>query len=105
MALPHHIRFARTLALVSSLGASIAGCYDAHQLGREPVDSATPDGAAPDSARPDSAMVDAGRDTGLTCGTCECSWTTPPSPTSCEAAGLSDCCLALGPLAPPDLAA
>lgn len=111
--LAHHARFARALALVSTLGASAAGCYEAHAIGGSTdgaapdaarPDSAAPDSAAPDSAAPDSALVDAGLDTGLTCETCDCSWTSPPPENSCEAAGLWMCCAAVGPLAPPDLA-
>jgi hypothetical protein len=96
-ALAHPLRFARTLALVSSLGASAAGCYDVHRVVSDagPTDS---------NASPDSALADAGHDAGLTCETCSCSWTTPPPETSCESAGLSWCCAAVGPLAPPDLA-
>ena len=90
--LAHHVRFARTLALLTGLGAGAAGCYGSHVVG---ADSGPVDTAAPDSAFADAALRDTGHDAAATCETCTCSFGTPPPSGSCEAAGLWMCCAAI----------
>jgi hypothetical protein len=98
--LAHHLRFARTLALVSSLGATASGCYASH------TGTAIDDGGpAPDGSPADGAIADTGHDAAaLSCETCVCDFSVPPPANSCQSAGLSTCCATIGPLAPPDLA-
>jgi hypothetical protein len=123
---PHYLRFVRTLALLSSIGG--AGCGTS----TTPGDAATtPDAASSPDTGTDAAVatvdtgtdapiatVDTGTDAPIAtsdggndvdaffdCATCSCGFTA-------EDAGLPSCdpdhaicCVAVGPLAPPDLAA
>lgn len=86
---PHYLRFAQAIALVS--GALTPGCYASH------VRSAD----APDAAMADAPMADTGPVS--PCATCDCN-RGPATPNSCETQGHFECCAALGPLAPPELA-
>ena len=110
---PHFLRFARALALGTGVGAAAAGCYMAHEV--EPRADAGRPRDAPvlaDASTPGDTGVDApiALDTGLdarvhTCETCSCSWSGIDGGETCETVGLWDCCISVGPLAPPDLAA
>ena len=112
MPTPHYLRFARTLALVGGL-AGATGCATSHTREGEPRPDASisvRDGAVfrPDAARPDAARADAATpDSGHTCATCECEsfGGDDPDIIGCEEVGLWDCCVAIGPLFPPDLPA
>ncbi|MFO0684693.1 MAG: hypothetical protein U0234_21735 [Sandaracinus sp.] len=99
---PHYLRFARALALVStvaSTGGAVAGCHAAHE---RPGDA--PDAARPD-ARVDAFAIDTGPpDTGDRCLQCECYTMTGTLP-SCQTLGYVECCAVIGPLAPPNLPA
>ena len=85
---PHYLRFARAVALVSLTTAP--GCYASHLRPESVPDAALADAGPPDTAPP-------------TCASCNCN--VRVGPTSCDALGLSTCCLTLGPLPPPNLAA
>jgi hypothetical protein len=122
----HHVRFARAIALVATLGgvSTLAGCYDQHGMGGDAAlsDASTPDASTPDASTPDAApiadaghdagndahvvLVDAGADAALTCETCVCLFDgePPPGEVDCNDVGLWTCCAAIGPLAPPELA-
>lgn len=84
---PHYLRFVRTLALVSSIGG--VGC------GMSTTDTdaavATADANAPD------AFFD--------CASCDCGFSTTDAGLPACGAEHVGCCAAVGPLAPPDLAA
>lgn len=98
---PHYLRFARSLALVSSLGCASFGCGTAMAPPTDAGSSGTDVGSTgTDTGTP---MADAGPD----CTSCTCGLTA-------DDAGLPFCagdliiacnCAAVGPLAPPDLAA
>jgi hypothetical protein len=103
---PHYVRFARALALAGGM-AGMAGCYATTEPG-----TGSDGGARPDAA----PIADAGRDSGHDggtivnpCTTCTCSWrggdVDAGSVVFCEETGHTECCLAVGPLFPPDLAA
>lgn len=92
---PHYLRFARAVALVS-VAASAPGCYASHQRGEERPDAARADA----SPQPDAAVLP---DAGDPCLTCTCYRNGDPN--SCEAHGFWQCCATLGPLPPPELAA
>jgi hypothetical protein len=79
----HYVRFARAIALVSSV--SSAGCYQVHERG---VDAGPDDAAIADV--PDAPCLR------CTCGTFTRTGT-------CDTMGYSFCCPIVGPLAPPDL--
>jgi hypothetical protein len=90
------------------------GGTDSGSGGTDSGTSATDSGALADSghAGHDSgtAVADAGQpDAGIvhTCATCVCTWGADAGPVvSCEAIGMEvPCCIAIGPLFPPDLAA
>ena len=143
MPVPHYLRFARALALCSSL-AVVPGCpssseapaagdeddapgtdapssvdapalVDAPSLTDAPSTTDAPsmtDAALADAALADAALYDAGSDDaavamedGGDCTACECFLATDAGLPSCEAVGLISCCVAVGPLAPPDLPA
>lgn len=94
---PHYLRFARALALVSTVGGATAGCYAVHE---RPGDA--PDAAGSDAARADAAMPDTGPpDTGDRCDQCSC-YGSSPLP-DCYTLDYYECCAVIGPLAPPDL--
>ncbi len=97
---PHYLRFARALALVSTVG-SAAGCHAVHE---RPGDA--PDAAVADARQgPDAVVVDAGPpDTGDRCDQCDCYTSNGPLP-NCSTVGYWECCAVVGPLAPPDLPA
>lgn len=138
MPAPRYLRFARALALCSSL-AVVPGCpggseatdaggddapgtdapssIDAPALADAPVLADAPALAdAPSTtdapSMSDAALADAGgedanvaMEDGGDCTACECFLATDAGLPSCEAVGLISCCVAVGPLAPPDLPA
>ena len=71
--------------------------------GSSPDTSTSPD----TGSIPDTSVADAGSDTPEPCSVCDCVFggDEPPPPNSCEALGTPECCFAVGPLAPPELAA
>lgn len=95
---PHYLRFARALALVSGIAAPMAGCAMQHGSDGDagPVRS--------DAPAADTALADAPVDV---CSVCLCVFggDLPAPPESCEAMGHTECCVTVGPLAPPDLPA
>jgi hypothetical protein len=90
--LPHYLRFAAALAMVSASGCAL-------EHGGEGADG----GPSPDAG----PVADVGNDAApFTCGTCACVFggDLPPPMDSCEAVGHPECCYAVGPLPPPELA-
>lgn len=120
MAAPHYLRFARALALVST-----AACSETHapgdDAGPSPVDAyvaldapATVHDSGPTFVDVGLPLEDAGGDAGtevadggLQCGDCACREfpVDGASLPNCYDVGLDVCCLAVGPLSPPDLPA
>lgn len=104
---PHFLRFARALALVSGIAAPLAsGCAMQHETDDT---GSTPDASVADTSVADTSVADAGNDAPYVdpCASCDCVFggDEPPPPNSCEAMGTPECCYAVGPLAPPELAA
>lgn len=101
MEAPHFLRFARALALGTTVTVA-AGC----------ASSTSPDGSA-DVASADSTAMDSTTPADVNpCSTCECVGLVPPDASaadsgraSCESLGLVSCCAAVGPLPPPELSA
>jgi hypothetical protein len=92
---PHYVRFARALALAGSL-AGASGCYQSNGPEAEP------------DAGPPVADAMPGEDAGLTCADCACAFPggdLSDAGRTCDSIGLWGCCVAVGPLAPPDLPA
>ncbi len=129
MPAPRYLRFAQSLALCSSL-AMLPACPSSTtgvDAGEGPSgldapaapDSPIAEGDAPvmvtDTGVPtdtpaddeDAPIADAGvTDSGLTCSDCDCfDLGADAGRPDCFAVGLSDCCIAVGPLSPPDLPA
>jgi hypothetical protein len=99
---PHYLRFARAVALVGSIGGVGCGMATTPDADTGP---GSPDAAATGDAGTDAAVatVDANQpDAYRDCSTCSCGLIA-------DDAGLPSCdpvcCVAVGPLAPPDLAA
>jgi hypothetical protein len=101
---PHYLRFVRTLALVSSIGG--AGCGMAttpDDVGSTGQDAAT---AADTGADAVVVLVDADTpDTAFSCASCQCSFGGVDAGLPACEPDHTVCCVAVGPLAPPDLAA
>ncbi len=107
---PHYLRFARALALVGSMGGTAAGCGMATTPAGTDAGGGTADTGStqPDTGTvlDDAAIADAGSevDAYLNCDMtmCTCGLTA-------DDAGLplcnQNCCVAVGPLAPPNLPA
>jgi hypothetical protein len=89
---PHYLRFARTLALASGIAGAASGCGMSTTPGND-----TGTGVA------DAGGVDAFFD----CASCTCGLTaTDAGVPFCSGDAVITCgCAAVGPLAPPDLAA
>lgn len=102
---PHYLRVARALALAGGM-AGLSGCYAA----TEP-EAVVDAGPRRDAGPIADAGRDAGRDAGPVdpCAVCTCSWRgggIDAGPVViCEETGHAECCLAIGPLFPPDLPA
>lgn len=112
---PHYLRVARAIALLGGL-AGVSAC--AASTEREAPDARVGTDAAIDAGEmtpedggtlADAGPLDAGAplDSGHSCETCVCTFGSDAGPVvSCEEVGLTDtCCLAVGPLFPPDLPA
>lgn len=93
--MPHYLRLARAIALLSGAvvsGASAAGCYQSHER-TDRLDAGPTDAWSPDT------LTDAER-----CPTplpCECP--TLGSLGTCGSTSFDVCCPIVGPLSPPDL--
>lgn len=105
---PHYVRFARALALASTLGG-VAGCGTSTTLPEN--DAATgADAATVDDA---ATLADAGSDAGsdvdafFDCATCTCGLTADDAGLPfCPSEQIVTCnCAAVGPLSPPNLPA
>lgn len=131
MPAPRYLRFAQSLALCSSL-AMLPGCPSSTE-GVDGGGSDTPSGldapmsdtliaetdapvmmttdtGVPSDTPPDdedAPLADAGvTDAGLECADCDCfGIAADAGRPDCYSVGLSDCCIAVGPLSPPDLPA
>lgn len=114
---PHYLRFARSLALVGALG--VAACGDDDKTGdtADTADSVS-ETVQPDTTTPDTmadtapetvedtiadttpeTVEDTIADTAVDCDACDCG--SADASESC----ISACCIAVGPLYPPDLPA
>jgi len=92
--LPKVMRFVRALALVGGLGA--AACGDDAKSGDATDVADTADTNVADTA--DTNVADTAEDTAaVDCDACSCG--DPDASTGC----IQTCCIAVGPLAPPDL--
>lgn len=107
---PHYVRFARALALASTLGG-VAGCGASTTLPESDAAAGNDAASVSDAATLDDAAIvaDAGSDVDafFDCTTCTCGLTADDAgvPFCSGQATLTCGCAAVGPLAPPDLPA
>ena len=117
--LPRYVRFARTLALVGGLGLAACGddatgsdtiAPDTLTADTATVDILAPDTTSVDSVGGDTALADteaadtAAADTAIADAVVDCDACTCAFGQDVEGAACPDvCCVAVGPLAPPDL--
>lgn len=86
---PHYLRFARSLALVGAIG--VAACGDDDKQGATDTVADT----SPDTV--EDTVADTA-DTAVDCDACECG-------AGASQACIDSCCIAVGPLYPPDMPA